>query len=123
MKALQKVFNTACAAAALAGIMAMQPAHAADVSNGKALADAHNCAACHGPGLNKPVSGDYPKLAGQHADYVYWALREYQMGNGNPNFGRSNPIMSAQVQSLSENDLRDIAAYIESLPGDLVLKK
>jgi cytochrome c553 len=123
MKALQKVFNTACAVAALTSIMAMQPARAADIANGKALADAHNCSACHGPGLAKPVSGDYPKLAGQHADYLYWALRQYQMGNGNPNFGRSNAIMSAQVQSLSESDLRDISAYIESLPGDLVLKK
>ncbi len=55
--------------------------------------------------------------------YVYWALRQYQMGNGNPHFGRNNAIMAAQVQSLSQSDLKDIAAYIESLNGDLVLKK
>jgi cytochrome c553 len=54
---------------------------------------------------------------------VYWALRQYQMGNGNPNFGRSNAIMAAQVQNLSQGDLKDIAAYIESLNGSLVLKK
>jgi cytochrome c553 len=126
MKALDTVLKTACTAASLIGaigVLAMQPAHAADASNGKVLTEAHNCAACHGPNLNKPVSAEYPKLAGQHADYLYWALRQYQMGNGNPNFGRSNAIMSAQVQSLSEGDLKDIAAYIESLPGDLVLKK
>lgn len=126
MKALDTVLKTACTAAALIGainVLAMQPAHAADAGNGKVLTEAHNCAACHGPNLNKPVSAEYPKLAGQHADYLYWALRQYQMGNGNPNFGRSNAIMSAQVQSLSEGDLKDIAAYIESLPGDLVLKK
>jgi cytochrome c553 len=45
------------------------------------------------------------------------------MGNGNPNFGRSNAIMSVQVQNLSQSDLKDLAAYIESLPGDLVQKK
>jgi cytochrome c553 len=45
------------------------------------------------------------------------------MGNGNPNFGRSNAIMAAQVQNLSQGDLKDIAAYIESLNGSLVLKK
>jgi cytochrome c553 len=123
MKALETVLKTACTAAALVGVIAMQPAHAADAGNGKVLTEAHNCAACHGPNLNKPVSAEYPKLAGQHADYLYWALRQYQMGNGNPNFGRNNAIMSAQVQNLSQSDLKDISAYIESLKGDLVLKK
>ena len=85
----------------------MQPAHAADAGNGKVLAEAHNCAACHGANLNKPVSPEYPKLAGQHADYLYWALRQYQMGNGNPHFGRNNAIMQAQVQSLSQSDMKD----------------
>jgi cytochrome c553 len=126
MKALDTVFKKACTAAALIGaigVLAMQPAHAADAGNGKVLTEAHNCAACHGPNLNKPVSAEYPKLAGQHADYLYWALRQYQMGNGNPNFGRNNPIMAAQVQSLSQSDLKDISAYIESLDGDLLVKK
>ncbi len=123
MKALDTVLKTACMAVALTGVIALQPARAADESNGKVLAENHNCAACHGPNLNKPVSSDYPKLAGQHSDYVYWALRQYRMGNGNPNFGRNNAIMAAQVQSLSESDMKDLAAYIESLPGDLVLKK
>jgi cytochrome c553 len=123
MKALDTVLKTACMAASLVGVIAWQPARAADEGNGKVLAESHNCAACHGPNLNKPVSAEYPKLAGQHADYVYWALRQYQMGIGNPNFGRSNAIMAAQVQSLSESDMKDLAAYIESLPGDRVLKK
>jgi cytochrome c553 len=121
-KALQAVFEAACVAA-LFGIASMNAAHAADVANGKSLSDSHNCAACHGPNLNQPVSGEYPKLAGQHATYIYWALRQYQMGNGNPNFGRSNAIMAAQVQNLSQSDLKDLAAYIESLNGSLVLKK
>ncbi len=110
-------------AATLAAMLALSPAHAADAANGKVLADAHNCAACHGVGLNKPISPEYPKLAGQHADYIYWALRQYQMGVGNPHMGRSNPIMQAQVQTLSQSDMRDLAAYIESLRGDLIDKK
>ncbi|SAL43355.1 c-type cytochrome [Caballeronia humi] len=121
-QALPTVFKTACAAA-LIGLSSMHAAHAADIANGKALSDSHNCQACHGPNLNAPVSGEYPKLAGQHATYIYWALRQYQMGNGNPNFGRSNAIMSAQVQNLSQSDLKDLSAYIESLKGTLVLKK
>ena len=121
--ALHTMFKAACAATALLGLAAANVAYAADAGNGKVLADAHNCAACHGVNLNKPVSPEYPKLAGQHADYVYWALRQYQMGNGNPHLGRNNAIMQAQVQSLSPNDMKDIAAYIESLSGDLVQKK
>jgi cytochrome c553 len=122
--ALHSVVKAACAALALTGIVvASNAAFAADAGNGKVLAESHNCAACHGPNLNKPVTPEYPKLAGQHADYIYWALRQYQMGTGNPHLGRNNAIMQAQVQSLSQSDMKDIAAYIESLDGDLVLKK
>ncbi|MEM5342674.1 c-type cytochrome [Paraburkholderia azotifigens] len=121
--ALHTVVKAACAALALAGFVVASNAHAADAGNGKVLSESHNCAACHGPGLNKPVSPEYPKLAGQHADYVYWALRQYQMGTGNPHLGRNNAIMQAQVQSLSQSDMKDLAAYIESLNGDLVQKK
>jgi cytochrome c553 len=111
------------AAAVLMAVGTIGAAHAADISNGRAIVERTNCAACHGPGLNKPVSPDYPKLAGQHADYIYWALRQYQMGAHNENFGRDNAIMSAQVQSMSEGDLKDIAAYVESLKGDLIEQK
>ncbi|EEA03381.1 cytochrome c class I [Burkholderia sp. H160] len=121
-QALHTVFKAVGAAAAI-GLATANGAHAADAGNGKVLADSHNCAACHGVNLNKPVSPEYPKLAGQHSDYVYWALRQYQMGVGNPHFGRNNAIMQAQVQSLSLGDMKDIAAYVESLDGDLVQKK
>ncbi|HTI17525.1 MAG TPA: cytochrome c [Trinickia sp.] len=104
-------------------LLASNSAVAADAANGKALVESHNCAACHGVKLNNPVSSEYPKLAGQHASYIYWALRQYQMGTNNPNLGRSNPIMQAQVGSLSQSDMKDIAAYVETLTGDLVQKK
>ncbi|CAH2915272.1 MAG: Cytochrome c553 [uncultured Paraburkholderia sp.] len=122
-QALHTVFKAACASAAVFGLVAASVAHAADAGNGKVLSESHNCAACHGPNLNKPVGPEYPKLAGQHSDYVYWALRQYQMGNGNPHMGRNNAIMQAQVQSLSQSGMKDLAAYIESLKGDLVQKK
>ncbi|HEX7683297.1 MAG TPA: cytochrome c [Trinickia sp.] len=118
-----RIVVKAAGAALVAAIGAIGPAHAASIDNGKALVESHNCAACHGATFNKPVSNDYPKLAGQHADYLYWALRAYQAGTANPNFGRNNPIMQAQVQSLSLSDMKDIAAYLESLPGVLVDKK
>ncbi|HTJ93487.1 MAG TPA: c-type cytochrome [Pararobbsia sp.] len=119
----QRISKLAAIAAfiGLAGVGA--GAHAADADNGKNLVASHNCSACHGSNLNNPVSPEYPKLAGQFNDYLFFAMRSYQVGGGNPLFGRTSAIMAAQVQGLSESDLRDIAAYIESLPGDLVQKK
>ncbi|HEY8707831.1 MAG TPA: c-type cytochrome, partial [Burkholderiaceae bacterium] len=51
-----------------------------------------NCASCHGANLSTPIDPSYPKLAGQHADYLYYALLAYQT-DGNPLIGRNNPIM------------------------------
>ena len=51
-----------------------------------------NCASCHGANLNKPIDPSYPKLAGQHADYLYVALKAYQIEK-NPQVGRGNAIM------------------------------
>ena len=56
-------------------------AQAADLEKGKQLVEKGTCAACHGAGLNAPISPDYPKLAGQHGDYIYHALLAYQISN------------------------------------------
>jgi cytochrome c553 len=96
-------------------------ASAADIARGAALAKTHNCASCHGADFNKPIDPSYPKLAGQHADYLTTALRAYKRGAGQN--GRVNPIMSALVQPLSNRDMADLGAYLGSLPGQLVTKK
>ena len=101
-------------------------------AGGKKIA---TCVACHGKDMNAPISPDYPKLAGQHPDYLYHALTSYQV-SGNPLVGRTNAIMAGQVNSnpavadkngkprpFTRGELKDIAAYIGSLKGDLVLKK
>jgi cytochrome c553 len=96
-------------------------ASAADVAKGEALAKKYNCAACHGADFNKPIDPSYPKLAGQHADYLAHALRAYKRGPGAN--GRINPIMAGQVQPLSNQDMADIGAYLASLPSNLVVSK
>lgn len=84
----------------------------------QALLTKGNCAACHGEGLNKPVDPSYPKLAGQHADYLYVALKAYQVTD-NANLGRSNPIMGAQAKLFTLAELKTLANYISALPSDL----
>lgn len=62
------------------------------------------CVACHGPSGNSVVPA-FPALAGQHAGYLYQNLVGFRR--------RADPAspMTAQVQSLTDGDLRDIAAY------------
>ncbi len=122
MKKPQTALKTAAALALAAGF-AIVTANAANVAKGKELVESHNCAACHGAKLDNPINAEYPRLAGQHADYLVWAMRQYQMSLTNPLLGRNNAIMQAQVQSLSIADMKDIAAYLESLQGSLVFKK
>jgi cytochrome c553 len=76
------------------------------------------CASCHGANFSKPIDGSYPKLAGQHADYLYAALKSYQT-EGNPVVGRSNAIMAGQVKQFSHAELKSIAKYMASLNGEL----
>src|SRR4051812_15548470 len=88
-----------------------------NIAAGEALAKKYNCAACHGADFNKPVDPSYPKLAGQHADYLVHALTAYKRGDA-PN-GRGNAIMVGQAKPLSSNDIKDLAAYLHSLPGEM----
>lgn len=98
-------------------------AHAAgNVDAGKAAVQKYNCAVCHGADFNSPIDGSYPKLAGQHRDYLQHALTAYKRSPEMMN-SRSNAIMGAQVAPLSQQDIQNIAAYLHSLPGSLVLRK
>jgi len=76
------------------------------------------CASCHGANYSMPIDGSYPKLAGQHADYLYVALKSYQTA-GNAKVGRSNAIMVGQVKQYSHAELKAMANYLASLPSDL----
>ena len=93
-----------------------------DIDAGKAAVAKYGCAACHGADLSSPIDPTYPKLAGQHQDYIAHALVAYQRGAEAGN-GRINPIMGVQAKALSSRDIDNISAYIHSLPGTLVLKK
>lgn len=77
-----------------------------------------NCTACHGENFSKPIDPSYPKLSGQHADYLTVALKAYKT-EGNARVGRGNAIMAAQVKAFTPAELKAMAAYISSLPGDL----
>ncbi len=91
-------------------------ASAADVAAGQAKAE-QVCAACHGKDGNTPIDPSYPKLAGQHRDFLERALLDYQ------NETRKNAIMGAQAKGLSKADIQNLAAYYASLPGQLTSRR
>lgn len=85
------------------------------------------CVACHGDNFSKPVDPSYPRLAGQHADYLYVALKAYAT-DGNPNIGRANAVMRGQLVAEADGkkkltfthaEMKEVSKWIASLPGDL----
>lgn len=76
------------------------------------------CVSCHGDNFAKPISPEFPKIAGQHADYTFVALKAYKTEK-NPNVGRSNGVMAGIVKPFTNAELKAIAAYLGSLEGDL----
>lgn len=76
------------------------------------------CVSCHGANFAKPIDPGYPKIAGQHADYLFVALKAYKT-EGNAKVGRSNGVMGGIAKQYSNAELKAMASYISSLPGDL----
>lgn len=111
------MMNTIRALPLLAGLamLASMPAAAADAAAG-AVKVKEVCQACHGMNGNS-TSPDYPRLGGQHADYLRQALRDYKSG------ARKNPIMNGFAATLSEQDIENVAAYFASQPQVVFTKR
>lgn len=100
------------AAAALVTLFAAAPACArGEAKAGEAKAK--SCAACHGPTGDAMIDPSYPRLAGQYADYIVKALHDYKTG------ARDNLIMAGFVQTLSDEDIEDLAAFYQAQNGSL----
>lgn len=79
------------------------------LSLGRGATLALRCSMCHGPhGISQANS---PNLAGQYETVVYKQLKDFQAG------ARTNAVMSPMVAALSDQDMRDLAAYYASLPN------
>lgn len=76
------------------------------------------CTKCHGANFNTPNDGTVAKLAGQNADYLYVALKSYKTTN-NAKIGRSNGVMGTQAKRYTNAELKELASYISSLPGEV----
>jgi len=76
------------------------------------------CSSCHGANLNKPVVPAYPKIAGQHKDYLYVALKSYKQ-EGQATWGRANAVMGGVAKKYTLAELKELSAYVSSQQGEL----
>jgi cytochrome c553 len=99
----------------LAVALFAQPAHAeGDAAAGQKIG--YSCLGCHGIEGYRNAYPSYrvPKLGGQKAGYIEIALRGYRAGT------RQHPTMVAQAESLSDQEITDVAAYLASIGGETV---
>ncbi|WP_395374279.1 c-type cytochrome [Marinicella sp. W31] len=84
-------------------LMVTSFAWSGDAERGKSISG--TCVACHGVDGNSNVNPVWPKLAGQHAQYMERQLKLFQSGD------RQNANMSAMVVGLTEEDMADLSAF------------
>lgn len=89
-------------------LMAAPPAAPAkaDLAKGQAVAQA--CVACHAADGSRGAPAN-PILAGQHPEYLAKQLAEFKAGK------RQNPIMQGMAAPLSDEDMRNVAAFYASV--------
>ncbi len=113
MKLIAPLLVAAFVASSAFSVMASEAAVAKpDLAKGEAIFGGV-CVACHGPEGNSGTP-TYPKLAQQHPQYLVKQLTEFKSGK------RANPIMMGFATALSEEDMKNVAAWVgskKSLPG------
>lgn len=87
------------------------PASAGNPARGLEISQV--CQSCHGEDGNLALEADYPIIAGQHFNYLVRALRDYRSGD------RDHAIMSSFARDLSDQDIRDLAAWYARQDGPL----
>lgn len=91
-------------------------AHAEDHQSGdpvRGRALSGECAACH-DGDGRTRFGIYPRIAGQTYDYLLLSMKEFRSKERHQSYAAT--LMWPSVAKLSDQDLRDLAAYYSSLP-------
>ena len=83
-----------------------------------ALLGKANCASCHGANFSTPIDPSYPKIGGQHADYLFVALKSYK-NESNAIVGRGNAIMAGMAKQYSNAELKQIANYLATVQGEV----
>jgi len=82
------------------------------LADGKALYLEKTCVACHGKDAKKPLTPEYPKLAGQNAKYAENQMKDIKSGaraNGN------TAAMKGVMHLVSDEEIAQLAKYLSEL--------
>ncbi len=107
MKALNTLLTAALFALSSGAALAASPAAAPAPDLAKGQATAAVCAACHTVDGSRGSPAN-PILAGQHPEYLVKQLQEFKAGK------RKNAIMAGFAATLSDDDMRNVAAFYAS---------
>ena len=82
------------------------------LADGKALYLEKTCIACHGKDAKKPLTPEYPKLAGQNAKYAEKQMQDIKSGaraNGN------SAAMKGVMHLVSDEEIKELAKYLSEI--------
>ncbi len=82
------------------------------LADGKALYLEKTCVACHGKDAKKPLTPEYPKLAGQNAKYAERQMLDIKSGaraNGN------TAAMKGVMHLVSDEEIKELAKYLSEI--------
>jgi cytochrome c len=82
------------------------------MAGGAKLFQTRACFSCHGPDAKSPISPEFPKIAGQNANYAFNQMRDIKSGarrNG------QSAAMKGIMVTVSEEEMKEIAAWLRSL--------
>ena len=82
-------------------------AYSQDSSKGEKLFKA--CISCHGAQGLGDSSQEAPRISGQYDWYIYNSLVKFKKGE------RKNPKMMPYIKNLSDQDFKDLAAYVSGM--------
>jgi len=104
-----KIVSTFIPVLSVTGLLAAGPAAALD---GAELYKTKTCVACHGKDANTPLMPEYPKLAGQNAEYAFNQMKDIKTG------ARTNgqtAAMKGVMHLVSDEELKAIADWLAGL--------
>ena len=82
------------------------------LADGKALYMEKTCIACHGKDAKKPLTPEYPKLAGQNAKYAENQMKDIKSGkrsNGN------TAAMKGVMHLVTDAEIAELAKYLSEI--------
>lgn len=82
------------------------------LADGKALYLEKTCIACHGKDAKKPLTPEYPRLAGQNAAYAERQMLDIKSGaraNGN------SAAMKGVMHLVSDEEIKELAKYLSEI--------